>query len=290
MVAKLIDGRSLAATLRQDIAKGVIELRNMMGSPPGLGVILVGDNPASHVYVKNKTKACAQVGIDLQAHLMPASTNQDQVLAKIRDLNADPRIHGILIQLPLPDSIDTSLVISHIAPHKDVDGLHPHNLGLLFSGRPNLVPCTPLGCVHLIKSVVPNLDGKHVVVVGRSLLVGRTTALLLSYENATVVQAHSHTVNLKEECRRADILVSAVGKPGLITSDHVKPGGVVIDVGITRVATSDESAPIQGDVAFEEVAQVAGFITPVPGGVGPMTIAYLLSNTLMAAQKIKSIL
>jgi methylenetetrahydrofolate dehydrogenase (NADP+)/methenyltetrahydrofolate cyclohydrolase len=225
------------------------------------------------------------VGIWSDIHLLPATATQNQILGKIDELNANDRIHGILIQLPLPATIDATTIISHIAPHKDVDGLHPQNLGLLFSGRPNLVPCTPLGCLHLIQSVVPKLEGKHVVVVGRSLLVGRTTALLLSYQNATVVQAHSHTLNLAQECRRADILVTAVGKPGLITADYVKPGAVVIDVGITRVIQPDGTISIKGDIAFEEVSQVAGFLTPVPGGVGPMTIAYLLKNTLTAAQR-----
>lgn len=285
MVATLIDGRALATDLRQKIAQDVEALQKACGYVPGLAAILVGDNPASHIYVHNKRKACAEVGIRSDVHLLPSTVSQEEVLAKIDALNADERIHGILIQLPLPLSIDTATVISRIAPHKDVDGLHPQNLGLLFSGRPNLVPCTPLGCLHLIQSVVSKLEGKHVVVVGRSLLVGRTAALLLSLQNATVVQAHSYTRNLMEECQRADILVAAVGKSGLITADYVKPGAVVIDVGITRVEQSDGTISIKGDVAFDEVSQVAGYLTPVPGGVGPMTIAYLLMNTLTAAQK-----
>jgi methylenetetrahydrofolate dehydrogenase (NADP+)/methenyltetrahydrofolate cyclohydrolase len=284
-MAALIDGRTSANNLRQEIAQGVETFKEARGYVPGLAALLVGDNPASHVYVKGKKKACADVGIWSDIHLLPATATQNQILGKIDELNANDRIHGILIQLPLPVDIDTTTIISHIAPHKDVDGLHPQNLGLLFSGRPNLVPCTPLGCLHLIQSVVPKLEGKHVVVVGRSLLVGRTTALLLSYQNATVVQAHSHTLNLAQECRRADILVTAVGKPGLITADYVKPGAVVIDVGITRVIQPDGTISIKGDIAFEEVSQVAGFLTPVPGGVGPMTIAYLLKNTLTAAQR-----
>jgi methylenetetrahydrofolate dehydrogenase (NADP+)/methenyltetrahydrofolate cyclohydrolase len=187
--------------------------------------------------------------------------------------------------MPLPKEVDTARVISHIAPHKDVDGLHPQNLGLLFTGRPHLIPCTPLGCLHLIQSVMPSLEGKHAVVVGRSLLVGRPIALLLSFHNATVVQAHSYTVNLAEECRRADILVSAVGKPGLITADYVKPGALVIDIGITHVVNPDGTTSIKGDVSFDEVSKVSGYITPVPGGVGPMTVTYLLLNTLFAAEK-----
>ncbi len=285
MVATLIDGRALATNLRQEIAQDVEAFQKARGYVPGLAALLVGDNPASHVYVNSKRKACAQVGIWSDVHLLSATSTQAQVLQKIDALNADERIHGILIQLPLPTSIDTSTIISHIAPHKDVDGLHPQNLGLLFSGRPNLVPCTPLGCLHLIHSILPKLDGKHVVVVGRSLLVGRTTALLLSFQNTTVVQAHSHTINLAQECQHADSLVTAGGKPGLITADYVKPGAIVIDVGITRVTQPDGTISIKGDIAFDEVSQVAGFLTPVPGGVGPMTIAYLLKNTLTAALK-----
>lgn len=284
MVASLIDGRAIATDLRQEISQDVVAFKKKHGYAPGLAALIVGDNPASHIYVANKRKACAQVGMWSDVQHLPATATLDQVLEKIDSLNADERVHGILIQLPLPAPIDTFTVISHIAPHKDVDGLHPNNLGLLFSGQSRLVPCTPLGCLHLIQSVVPNLQGKHVVVVGRSLLVGRTTALLLSFQNATVVQAHSHTLNLAKECQRADILVTAVGKPGFITKEYVKPGGVVIDVGITRVAHSDELVSFQGDVAFDEVSKVAGYITPVPGGVGPMTIAYLLMNTLKAAQ------
>jgi methylenetetrahydrofolate dehydrogenase (NADP+)/methenyltetrahydrofolate cyclohydrolase len=284
MMAAIIDGRALANNLRQEIFQSVEAFKKVRGYVPGLAALLVGDNPASHLYVKSKKKACADVGIWSDVHFLPATATQDQILKKIDELNADDRIHGILIQLPLPATIDATTIISHIVPHKDVDGLHPQNLGLLFSGRPNLVPCTPLGCLHLIQSVVPKLVGKHVVVVGRSLLVGRTTALLLSYQNATVVQAHSHTLNLAQECRRADILVTAVGKPGLITADYVKPGAVVIDVGITRTSEPDGTISIKGDIAFDEVSQVAGFLTPVPGGVGPMTIAYLLKNTLTAAQ------
>lgn len=286
MVATRIDGRALAAQIRQDISMNVMKFKKERGFAPGLAVLLVGDNPASHVYVKNKRKACEHVGIKSDVYVMSADTPEDEIIKKIQALNADEMTHGILIQLPLPKDVDTSHVISHIAPHKDVDGLHPQNLGLLFAGRPNLVPCTPLGCLHLIQSVMPSVEGKLVVVVGRSLLVGRPIALLLSFQNATVVQAHSHTVNLAQECRRADILVTAVGKPGLITVDHVKPGALVIDIGITHVESPDDGPDsLKGDVAFDEVSQVAGFITPVPGGVGPMTVTYLLLNTLLAAEK-----
>jgi len=284
MVATLIDGRTIAAEMRQNIGDQVVNFTKKRGYSPGLAVLLVGDNAASQVYVKNKSKSCEQVGIRSEVHILPAIATQEDVLQKIDALNADDRVHGILIQLPLPDSVETAAVISRIAPHKDVDGLHPQNLGLLFSGRPNLVPCTPLGCLHLIKSVMVSVKGKRAIVVGASLLVGRPMALLLSFEGATVTQARSHTLNLAEECRRADILVSAVGKPGLITADHVKPGAIVIDVGITRVKNADGTIALQGDVAFDAVKKVAGFLTPVPGGVGPMTVAYLLRNTMAAAE------
>jgi methylenetetrahydrofolate dehydrogenase (NADP+) / methenyltetrahydrofolate cyclohydrolase len=284
MVAKVIDGRAIAAQVRQDITKKIADYKHTRGKAPGLAVLLIGDNPASHVYVKNKKKACEQVGIKSEVIIMPATASQDEVIAQIHSLNANPQIHGILLQLPLPKSMDSAEIISHIVPHKDVDGLSPNNLGHLFAGRPHLVPCTPLACLHLIESVVPSLDGKHVVVVGRSLLVGRTTALLMTFKNTTVVQAHSHTHNLAEECRRADILITAVGNPGLITTDFVKPGAVVIDVGITNVNHPNGSSFIRGDVDFDEVSKVAGHITPVPGGVGPMTVAYLLKNTLKAAE------
>jgi methylenetetrahydrofolate dehydrogenase (NADP+)/methenyltetrahydrofolate cyclohydrolase len=284
MTAILIDGRAIASKLRVDITQRVAAFKKTRGYAPGLAVLLVGDNPASQVYVKNKQMACDAVGIKSEVYLLPATTSQDQVIEKIEELNADQQIHGILIQLPLPPSLNTAQVISRIAPHKDVDGLHPQNLGLLLSGRPNLVPCTPLGCLHLIESVLPSLEGKHAVVVGRSLLVGRPIALLLSSKNATVVQTHSHTVDLARECRRADILVAAIGKPGSITADYIKPGAIVIDIGITRVEDADGTISLKGDVA-DDVRSVAGHLTPVPGGVGPMTVAYLLLNTLAAAEK-----
>jgi methylenetetrahydrofolate dehydrogenase (NADP+)/methenyltetrahydrofolate cyclohydrolase len=284
MAATLIDGRTIATEMRQGIADKVVHFTKRRGYPPGLAVLLVGDNAASQVYVKNKSKSCEQVGIRSEVHILPAIATQEEVLQKIDALNADDRVHGILIQLPLPGSIEVAAAISRIAPHKDVDGLHPQNLGLLFSGRPNLVPCTPLGCLHLIKSVLLSLKGKRAIVVGASLLVGRPMALLLSFEGATVTQARSHTLDLAEECRRADILVSAVGKPGIITAAHVKPDAIVIDVGITRVKQADGAMVLQGDVAFDAVKKIAGFLTPVPGGVGPMTVSYLLRNTISAAE------
>jgi methylenetetrahydrofolate dehydrogenase (NADP+)/methenyltetrahydrofolate cyclohydrolase len=285
MAATRIDGRAIAFKRREAIIKGVADFTLRKNYAPGLAVVLVGDHPASQVYVGMKRKACADVGIRSEVHALPSSISQETIIQKIESLNADIRIHGILVQLPLPSTIDSWAVISHIAPNKDVDGLHPHNLGLLLAGRPNLIPCTPLGCLSLIKSVMPSLAGKRAVVVGRSLLVGRPMALLLSAENATTVQAHSHTIDLADECRRADILVSAVGKPGLITREHVKPGAVVIDVGTSRVERPDGASVIKGDVAFEEVQAMAGFLTPMPGGVGPMTVVTLLSNTLAAAMK-----
>lgn len=284
MAATLLDGRAIATSLHQDIAHRVMNFRELHGYAPGLAVLLVGDNPASHVYVKNKRKSCEQVGIRSDVHILPSTATQGEILGKIDALNMDRHVHGILIQLPLPESLDMAVIVSRIAPHKDVDGLHPWNLGLLFSGRPNLVPCTPLGCLHLIQSVVPCLKGKHAVVVGWSVLVGRPMGVLLGLERATVVQTHSRTVNLAQECQRADVLVCAAGKPGLITANHVKPGAVVIDIGITRVTAPDGTVSLQGDAAFEEVREVAGFLTPVPGGVGPMTVAYLLMNTLSAAE------
>jgi methylenetetrahydrofolate dehydrogenase (NADP+)/methenyltetrahydrofolate cyclohydrolase len=287
MAAILIDGNAIATQIRQDISIKVSDFKKSHGYPPGLAVLLVGDNPASHVYVKNKRKSCEEVGIRSEVFLMPERTSETEILAKIDDLNADDRVHGILIQLPLPESLDTARIISRLLPHKDVDGLHPQNLGLLFAGRPNLVPCTPLGCLHLIHSIMPSVEGKHAVVVGRSVLVGRPTALLLSFKNATVVQTHSQTLNLAEECRRADILVTAIGKPGLITADYIKPGAVVIDIGISRVVEPNGTVSLKGDVDFEGVSKVAGFLTPVPGGVGPMTVTYLLENTLAAATQSK---
>ena len=285
MTAIRIDGRAIAFKRREAIVKGVADFALNKGYAPGLAVVLVGDNPASQIYVRTKNKACLDVGIRSEVHKLPVAISQESLVQKIKGLNADPLIHGILVQLPLPPSLDAWAVISHISPEKDVDGLHPHNLGLLLAGRPALIPCTPLGCLSLIKSVMPSLAGKRAVVVGRSLLVGRPLGLLLSAENATVVQAHSHTVDLAGECRRADILVSAVGKPGLITAHHVKPGAVVIDVGTTRVEIPDGTSAIKGDAAFEEVQEVAGFLTPMPGGVGPMTVVTLLSNTLAAAMR-----
>ena len=283
MGAILIEGRTAAAHLCHTIARQVQEFGN--GYVPGLAVVLVGDNPASEVYVRNKHRACKRVGIYSEVHSLPATSSPEEILQKIDLLNKDVRIHGILIQLPLPSPIESGAIISHIAPHKDIDGLHPQNLGLLMSGRPHFIPCTPMACLRLIQGIAPSLKGKHVVIVGTSLLVGRPLALLASLDHATVVLTHAFTVNLQEECRRADILISAVGKPGLITALHVKPGAMVIDVGITRQTDLHGITSLKGDVDFEAVRKIAGFLTPVPGGVGPMTVACLLSNTLDAARR-----
>lgn len=283
MTAILIDGIQQASSLRAQIYEDVVAFRKTNGYAPGLAAVLIGDNPASHVYVHNKEKACKAVGIRSQIHLLPSTVSELEVLTLIQHLNQDEKVHGILVQLPLPSSLSTTEIISCISPHKDVDGLHPHNLGLLLMGRGKLMPCTPLGCLHLIQSVMPNLAGKRAIVVGRSLLVGRSTALLLSHQDATVIQAHSHTENLAQECKSADIVVTAVGNPGFLTADYIKPGAIVIDVGITRVFLPDGTKTIAGDVDFNQVRHVAGFLTPVPGGVGPMTVAYLLKNTLTAA-------
>ncbi len=270
----ILDGRQIAAQLRADVATRIAAL----GYKPGLAVIFVGDDPASQIYVRGKQKACADVGIDSTALRLPVHTTPEELENAIRDLNDNPKIHGILLQLPLPPHLNADHFLSLIDPKKDVDGLHPANLGLLLAGRPGLVPCTPRGVMHLIQTVCPDLSGLHAVVVGRSVLVGRPLAQLLLAQNCTVVQAHSKTKNLGEETRRADILIAAVGHPKLITPDMVKPGAIVIDVGITRTETG-----LEGDVDFETVKEIARAITPVPGGVGPMTIACLLENTLQAA-------
>jgi methylenetetrahydrofolate dehydrogenase (NADP+)/methenyltetrahydrofolate cyclohydrolase len=285
MTAIIINGRQIADQLCHGITRDVADFQKKKKMVPCLAVLLVGDHPPSQVYIKNKQQACTKVGIRSEAFNLSAQATQAQVLATLDILNRNDSIHGILVQLPLPSHIDASIVISRVAPHKDVDGLHPQNLGLLLAGQPCFIPCTPLGCLHLIHSVMPNVTGKRVVMIGRSLLVGRPTGLLLGAENATVVQAHSETVDLEGECQRADIIISATGQPSLVTARHVKPGCVVIDVGITRVSDAKGNNSIKGDVCFDEVSPIAGYITPVPGGVGPMTVAYLLHNTLKAAMQ-----
>lgn len=283
MVATLIDGKAVARALRERIAEAVQSLATA-GIEPGLAVVLVGEDPASHVYVRNKVRACGEVGIRSDEHRLPAETGEAEVLALIERLNADPSVHGILLQLPVPAHLDAERLVGAIDPAKDVDGLTPESAGRLVLGRPLLVPCTPQGSIMLVKSALGgDLSGREAVVIGRSILVGKPVALLLQGENCTVTMAHSRTKDLAEHCRRADILVAAVGRPGLVKGDWVRPGAVVIDVGTNRMEKPDGGSRLVGDVDFDAAAERAGFITPVPGGVGPMTIACLLRNTVVAA-------
>jgi methylenetetrahydrofolate dehydrogenase (NADP+)/methenyltetrahydrofolate cyclohydrolase len=282
MTARIIDGKAEAATLRGKIAGEVTRLKAAHGLTPGLAVVLVGANSASEVYVKSKSKAVAEVGMRSFDHKLPETIGEAALLALIAKLNADPAVNGILVQLPLPAQIDSARIIAAIDPAKDVDGFHPVNVGRLSSGLPGLVPCTPLGCVLLAKTVHSSLAGLEAVVIGRSNIVGKPVAQLLLAENATVTIAHSKTRDLLAVCRRADILVAAIGRPEMVRGDWIKPGATVIDVGINRVAGDARKSRIVGDVAVE-AAEVAGALTPVPGGVGPMTIACLLLNTVRAA-------
>jgi methylenetetrahydrofolate dehydrogenase (NADP+)/methenyltetrahydrofolate cyclohydrolase len=285
MTATLIDGKAFAEGLRARIAGAVAGLA-ARGVVPGLAVVLVGEDPASQVYVRNKGRQTEEAGMRSLEHRLPADTRQDDLLALVARLNADPEVDGILVQLPLPSGLDPQSVIEAIDPAKDVDGLNPVNAGRLAAGIPGLVPCTPLGAVMLIKSVRPVLAGLEAVVIGRSNLVGKPIAQLLLAENCTVTMAHSRTRDLASVCRRADILVAAVGRPEMVRAAWVKPGAIVIDVGINRVANpaaGEGRTRLVGDVAHAEARDVAGAITPVPGGVGPMTVACLLHNTLTAA-------
>ena len=283
MTATLIDGKAAAAELRAKVADEVRQLVAAHGLTPGLAVVLVGDNPASAAYVASKKKMSVQSGIKSFDHRLPGSVSETELLTLIAQLNADPSIHGILVQLPLPSHIDANKVIEAVNPNKDVDGFHPTNVGRMVLGLPSLVPCTPLGCVKLAKIVHPSLVGLEAVVVGRSNIVGKPLAQLLIRQNATVTVAHSKTRDMPMVCRRADLVVAATGRPGLVRRDWIKPGATVIDVGINRIADECGRHRIVGDVAFAEVREVAGAITPVPGGVGPMTIACLLANTVKAA-------
>lgn len=283
MTAILIDGKRAAAELRAKVASEVHCLIARHGLTPGLAVVLVGDNPASATYVASKKKMSAQSGIRSIDHRLPATMSEAALFALIAELNDDPSIHGILLQLPLPPQIDANKVIEAIDPTKDVDGFHPMNAGRLALGLPSLAPCTPLGCIKLARIVHPSLVGLEAVVVGRSNIVGRPLAQLLTAQNATVTVVHSKTRNPPMVCRRADLVIAATGRPGLVRRDWIKPGATVIDVGINRVVDEGGRHRIVGDVAFAEVCEVAGAITPVPGGVGPMTIACLLANTVKAA-------
>jgi methylenetetrahydrofolate dehydrogenase (NADP+) / methenyltetrahydrofolate cyclohydrolase len=284
--AQLIDGKAYAAKLRGMVTEGVATFSAEVGTVPGLAVVLVGDDPASRVYVANKAKQTVEVGMASFEHRLPADVPQDELLALIHRLNADDAVDGILVQLPLPKSLDEMAIISAIDPDKDVDGLHVVSAGRLASGLPGLVSCTPLGCMMLIRDTLgKDLSGKDAVVIGRSILVGKPVAQLLLAANCTVTMAHSRTAKLEEVVRRADIVVAAVGRPEMVKASWIKPGACVIDVGINRVPAAEEGkTKLVGDVDFAEVAEVSGSITPVPGGVGPMTIACLLHNTLQAAR------
>lgn len=277
--AIVVSGKDLAAELREEIKQKVAQMKQEMGKTPGLAVILVGEDPASQIYVRNKEKACEEVGMYSEVQRLPEQTTQEELLQLVREYNQNENIHGILVQLPLPKHIDEDEVLKAISPKKDVDGFHVENAGSLFTGLPGFVACTPKGCIKLIKKTGIDIAGKNAVVVGRSNIVGKPVAMLLLGENATVTICHSKTKNLPEICRNADILVAAIGRPEMITGEYIKPGAVVIDVGTSRV-----DGKLKGDVKFDEAKEIAGYITPVPGGVGPMTITMLIENTLEACQ------
>jgi methylenetetrahydrofolate dehydrogenase (NADP+)/methenyltetrahydrofolate cyclohydrolase len=282
MTATILDGKAFGARVRAEVAAHVARLREENGLTPGLAVVLVGEDPASQVYVRNKHAATVEAGMVSFEHRLPAETPEAELLALIDRLNADATVHGILVQLPLPSHLNSELAINRIAPAKDVDGFHISNVGLLGTGQKSMVPCTPLGCLMMLRGHHGSLAGLEAVVVGRSNIVGKPMAQLLLADSCTVTIAHSRTKDLAATCRRADILVAAVGRPEMIPGDWVKPGATVIDVGINRVER-DGKVRLVGDVHFDSAVQVAGAITPVPGGVGPMTIACLLANTLTAA-------
>ena len=286
----ILDGKTIAEKVRADVRAGVEELIHRHGRAPGLDVILLGDDPASQVYTRNKEKAAKEVGIRGRLEVLPAATTEANLLARLAALDVDPLVDGILVQLPLPPGIDETRVLEAVSPEKDVDGFHPRNVGLLSSGRPALVPCTPLGCMRLLAEAeaagIVRVRGARALVIGRSNIVGKPVAQLLLNAHATVTMAHSHTRDLPALCREADILVAAVGQPEMVRGEWIKPGAVVIDVGINRVPGAEPGKTrLVGDVAFAEAKDRAGAITPVPGGVGPLTIAYLLANTLRAAEQ-----
>ena len=285
MTAKRIDGKAAALGIRQRVAEHVGAFERRTGRPPGLATVLVGEDPASAVYVRSKNRATAEAGMAGFAHNLPDTTSEDELLQLVIDLNSDERVDGILVQLPLPNQIDAARVIATIDPAKDVDGFHAMNAGRLATGLDALVPCTPLGCLFLLRQELGNLAGLEAVVVGRSNIVGKPMALLLLGDHATVTIAHSRTRDLPAVVRRADIVVAAVGRPEMVRGDWIKPGACVIDVGINRLPSDDGKGRLVGDVAYDEAVEVAGAITPVPGGVGPMTIAMLMRNTFVAAHR-----
>jgi methylenetetrahydrofolate dehydrogenase (NADP+)/methenyltetrahydrofolate cyclohydrolase len=283
MTAKILDGKAVAAEVRAQVAEEAARVSQKLGRKPGLAVVLVGADPASEVYVRNKGRSTVGAGMESFEHKLPETASEAEVLALVQKLNADDKVDGILVQLPLPKQIDSNRVLNTIDPAKDVDGFHPMNAGKLATGLPALAPCTPVGCVIIAKKAHGSLAGLEAVVLGRSNIVGKPLAQLLLQENATVTIAHSRTKDIAEVARRADLLCVAIGKPEFVKGDWVKPGATVIDVGINRIAKPDGKTKLVGDVAYDEAAKVAGAITPVPGGIGPMTIACLLVNTLRAA-------
>ena len=289
MSANIIDGKAFAASVRQKVASKVADLKDTHSITPGLAVVLVGEDPASQVYVRSKGKQTIEVGMNSFEHKLDVDTPEEVLLALIDELNSDPIVHGILVQLPLPNHLDESLVTNHIAPEKDVDGFHIANVGLLSTGQQSMVPCTPLGCLLMLRDYHGSLSGKNAVVIGRSNIVGKPMAQLLLNESCTVTIAHSRTEDLADVVRRADIVVAAVGRSEMVPGDWIKPGATVIDVGINRVDAGDAKTKLVGDVDYASCAAVAGAITPVPGGVGPMTIACLLANTVTACCRINNV-
>ena len=286
MAAQIIDGKAIASTVRKKVAENVSNLKAVHDITPGLAVVLVGSDPASQVYVRSKGKQTVEVGMNSFEHKLDADTSEDVLLDLIDSLNVAPAVHGILVQLPLPGLLDETLVIDRIAPEKDVDGFHIANVGLLGTGQKSMVPCTPLGCLLMLRDYHGSLTGKNAVIIGRSNIVGKPMAQLLLNDSCTVTIAHSRTIDLPDVVRRADIVVAAVGRPEMVPGDWIKPGATVIDVGINRINLEDGKTKLVGDVAYASCAAVAGAITPVPGGVGPMTIACLLANTLTACCRI----
>jgi methylenetetrahydrofolate dehydrogenase (NADP+)/methenyltetrahydrofolate cyclohydrolase len=281
--ATIIDGQAVAARLREQVGAAAADLRARHGFTPGLATIIVGDDAASHVYVRSKARACTAVGLASFEHRLSAAVNEGELIGLIRKLNADAQVDGILVQLPLPAAIALPTVLSAVDPDKDVDGFHPLNIGRLWSGQPSLVPCTPQGCLMLLRTARSDMSGAEAVVLGRSSIVGRPMAGLLTVADCTVTLTHSKTHDIAAVARRADIVIAALGRPAMVTADWVKPGATVIDVGINRIGDAEGGRKLVGDVDFASVREVAGAITPVPGGVGPMTIACLLRNTVLAA-------